>query len=528
MLTLVWPAHVTRITQAITDAIFSVFGSAFLVSVSLFVVLCLWLAVSKYGRIRLGPEDSSPDFSTASWLSMLFAAGMGTGLVVWGVSEPVYHLLNPPSGTPATADTAAQAFLITNFHWGIHAWAIYGIGALTLAYFSFVKGGAYLPSTPIRLGFAGQWTGWVGAIADLLAILAVTFGVAGSMAMGILLVHAGLHHVFGLPAESIGVDIAIMGVLFTAYMLSASTGLDKGIRILSNINMAVAILLVFAFLFLGPTQTLLGTFFDTLTDYAAQLIPISTTLQPFDASQKWVSAWSVFYFVWWIAWTPFVGSFIARISRGRTIREFIIGVLLCPTLFSLFWFAVFGGMATDLQLTGAHDFTAGLKNDIMGLVYQLGAMMPGAFLIGVVITVLVFIFLVTSVDSATFVLAMLTSGGDLNPSANQKLIWGVILGLLGAGFTFVGDIDVIKVLTIFGAIPFMLVLLLQIVALFSALRERASGDSQPISEVEEDAQSAESDESDASQTEESIETDQPKEAPEPSPAIQEPIETSDD
>ena len=470
LLTLAWPKRVTEVVKLVTGAIFDAAGGVFLASVSLLLLVCIALAVSPFGKVRLGAPDSKPEFSTISWLSMLFAAGMGTGLVVWGVAEPMYHFINPPSGVGATPEAAAQAFLITNYHWGIHAWAIYCVGALTLAYFSFVRGGAYLPSTPIRLGFAGAWTKPVGAAADLLAILAVTFGVAGSIAMGTLLVHAGLHNVFGVPARSLAVDVVILSVLFVAYMASATTGLKQGIRILSNINMAIAVLLIVALVFIGSTATLLGDFFGILFDYALGIVPLSLDLTPFDASPDWIKDWSLIYFVWWIAWTPFVGTFIARISKGRTVREFVVGVLLCPTLFSVFWFAVMGGVAMELHL-GGQDLAGPMKSDLMGLVYPVLELLPLSSLLGLVVTVLTFVFLVTSVDSATFVLGMLSSGGDLNPSTRRKLSWGIVLGLLGAGFAFLADVDIIKMMTIAGAIPFLVILALQTVALVKALME---------------------------------------------------------
>ena len=474
VMTLAWPETVTHVTRDVTGALFGTMGGFFLISVSIFLALCIWLALSRHGKKRLGPSDSTPDFSTLSWLSMLFAAGMGTGLVVWGVSEPMYHLIHPPSGEASTAAAAEQAFLITNYHWGIHAWAIYGIGALALAYFSFVRGGAYLPSTPIRLGFAGAWTKPIGSGADLLAILAVTFGVAGSIAMGTLLVHSGLNYVCDIDQimSPFWADLIILIVLFIAYMTSAATGLDKGIRILSNLNMSVAVIFILALVILGPSEKILGLFVSNMADYGAAIATLSVDLKPFDASTKWIGDWTLIYFIWWIAWTPFVGTFIARISRGRTIREFVTGVLICPTVFSIFWFAIMGGLATDLQLSGVHDFKPDMAKDLTGLVFQVvDQLAPYGMILGVVVTILAFIFLVTSVDSATFVLGMLSSEGDLNPTARRKLLWGIALGVLGAGFTFLKDIDVIKMMTIAGAIPFLIVLLLQLVAFLKVLRE---------------------------------------------------------
>ncbi|MEE2828382.1 MAG: BCCT family transporter [Myxococcota bacterium] len=468
ILVLLWPGPTVAVFTAFTGAVFNLATPLFLLSVSGFLVLCLALAISPVGRRRLGPQDARPEFSTLSWLSMLFAAGMGTGLVVWGVAEPMTHMLKPPSD--GSEGAVELAFLITHFHWGLHAWAIYGVGALVLAYFGFTKGTPYLPGAPIRSGFTGAWTGPVAWAADLLAVLAVTFGVAGSIGMGVMQLASGLTAVAGAPADSVGIDAGILLVLFAAYMLSAATGLDKGIKILSNLNMVLAIGLVFVLLFLGPTSTLLSALVTNLGDYLVSVPALSVQTRPFGGSADWVQGWTLVYFVWWIAWTPFVGIFIARISRGRTIREFVVGVLVCPTLFSIFWFTVLGGVAVAQQTGGSQDYSALLSTDVTGVLYQVLETSSGGPLLGGLATLVLFVFMVTSVDSATFVLGMLTSGGDLEPSRSRKLSWGIALAVMGGSFALVGDVETIKVLTIAGAIPFLLVLILQVVAFLRSLR----------------------------------------------------------
>lgn len=441
-------------------------GDAFVWTASAFVALLIVLAVSPIGNRKLGPPDAEPDFSTASWLSMLFAAGMGTGLVVWGVAEPLTHALKPPSDS---TDVDSMAFLITHFHWGLHAWAIYGVGALILAYFGFVRGTDYLPGSPIRNQFPSSWAAPTAQAADVLAILAVAFGVAGSIAMGTMQVHSGLTELFGIPADSAAVDWGILAALFVTYMASSATGLDKGIRILSNLNMMAAIALLCALFWWGGPEGMFTSIVTRTGEYIAALPMLCTQLNPFNAPRGWFEGWTLVYMVWWVAWTPFVGIFIARISRGRTIRGFVVGVLAVPTLFSLLWFSVFGQIGLNAAANDPAGFAAIVDGNVTQAMYRAFDALPAPALLGGLATLLVSIFLVTSVDSATFVLGMLTSGGSIHPDASRKWAWGVALGLLGAAFTMSNNIDTIKALMVAGSIPFFGVLLLQVVAFGKAL-----------------------------------------------------------
>lgn len=464
-------AHVT----ALSGATFVAFDWLFLLVMSGLLVLCGVFVVSRWGRIRLGPPGARPDFSTAAWLAMLFAAGMGSGLMFWGVAEPMMHFAAPPHPQPDQATAARNALVITNFHWGLHAWGCYAIGALVLAYFKFRRGTDYQPGAPIRSAFRGAWVEPVARVADFTAVLAVAFGVCGSIAMGSLQFQSGLAAVFGTDMSGLAVRGAILGALFISYTASAATSLDKGIKILSQTNMILAIGLVGFLLLVGPTGDLLRGIVSAVGDYLRALPGLAFETYVHTDKSKWFHGWTIIYFIWWIAWTPFVGIFIARISRGRTIREFMLGVVLAPTAFTLVWFAVFGGVGLAEDFSSGGAIGAAVQADYSVALFRLFERLPGTTVLGILALLLVFVFLVTSVDSATFVLGMLTSRGAEDPPTGRKLAWGVALGLLGGALLFVGDTDVIKALSTSGAIPFVPILILQIVALLRALRADQPG-----------------------------------------------------
>lgn len=468
----VWsPQSLAGAASSLTAAAFHSLDWFFMLATSALLVLGLYLAASRFGKVRLGKDEDRPDFSTASWLAMLFAAGMGTGLVFWGVAEPLTHFTSAPGADPGTAQAARRALVITGFHWGLHAWAVYSLAALSLGYFSFRKGAPYLPSTPIRYAFRGAWVGPVSLASDAIAILAVTFGVAGSLAMGIIQVKSGIHYMTGFTLDSTLSSMVILACMFAAYMASAATSLDKGIKWLSNINMTLALFLVGFTLLAGPTAYLLRTFVTGLGDYAGGIVGLSLRLYPYENQQSWLDSWTLTYFIWWIAWAPFVGVFIARISRGRTIREFILGVLLVPTGFSLFWFSVFGGLGLFEELHGVGGIADIVNVDYSKALFALFERLPMTAVLSGIAVSLVFIFLVTSADSATFVLGMLTSDGDMDPPRRKKLLWGVSLALLGAAMVLSHSIEAVKAAAILGAIPFTFILLIQVAGFLRVLFE---------------------------------------------------------
>jgi glycine betaine transporter len=434
-----------------------------------FLLLSGYLAFGPYGKVRLGADHERPEFSTASWIAMLFAGGMGAGLLFWGVAEPIYHFKGPPGMEGGTPAAAREAMVITNLHWGLHAWAIYGVCALVIAYFTFRRHQSGQISTPIRAVFPGPKGAPIRIAADVLGILAVVFGLAGSLTMGTLQVRGGLSAVFDTPA-TLTVSIIIMGVLFVCYMLSATTGVDKGIKILSNLNMAIAIAIMLVVIGFGPTGYILESFTNTVGDYFSRLPNMAFRLFPYEDLTGWTSGWTLTYLIWWLAWGPFVGVFVARISRGRTIREFCIGVIFVPTLFSILWFAAFGGTAIYIELFGGGGLAELVFADVTSALFTFLNYFPAGEVLGATACLLIFIFLVTSADSGTFVLSMMTTDGSLNPPVVHKMVWGVLIAILTVGTLFSGSVTVAKAMAITGALPFSVVLLIQIVGFMREIR----------------------------------------------------------
>jgi glycine betaine transporter len=470
---IVAPEQMTKVCLGITGYALESLDWFFLAMCTGFLILSAFLAFGPYGHLKLGADDEEPEFSTISWLAMLFAGGMGAGLVFWGAAEPMYHYYSPPGMTGLTPEAARAAMVITNLHWGLHAWSIYAVCALVIAYFGFRKHEPSLISTPIRHAFgksgSRQVRFWCNT-ADVIGVLAVIFGLAGSLTMGVLQVRAGLSEVFGTPDTHL-VSIIILTLMTAMFLLSASTGVDKGIKILSNINMVIAILILLVVIFFGPTVFILQTFINTIGDYFSQLLDISFRLFPYEGLSDWTQSWTLTYFIWWLAWGPFVGIFIARISRGRTIREFCIGVILLPTLFSLLWFAAFGGTGLYIEMYGGGGIAELIFEDVTKALFALLGYFPFSAVLNVLAVFLIFIFLVTSADSGTFVVSMMTSKGDLNPSTAIKLTWGVLIAVISTAVLFSGSAEVAKAMGITGAVPFSLILCLQIVAFLRTIRQ---------------------------------------------------------
>ena len=441
-----------------------------------FLVIMGYMAVSKYGNIKLGDDDDEPEFSTGSWVAMLFAAGMGSGLLFWGVAEPIYHFATPPVGEAETAMAARNAMVITNFHWGLHAWSIYGCCALVIAYFTFRLKLPSMVSTPILVGFKNVFgpktLKQIGNTSDILAVIAVIFGLAGSLAMGTLMVRSGMNAVFDTPND-VTMSMIIIVVMTICFLLSACTGVDKGIKILSNINMVVAILILLVVLFGGPTAYLFQSFILAIGDYLIQLIPMSFKTYAYTpaGSWNWFHGWTLTYLIWWLAWGPFVGIFIARISRGRTIREFVIYVVGVPTIVSMLWFAAFGGAAIHIELFGAGGITENVFADVAGALFVFFQYFPGTDLLNFLAVCLIFIFLVTSADSGTFVISMMTSKGSLNPPTKLKLTWGLIITGITIATIVTESVTVAKAMAITGAIPFTFIIIMQLAAFFRVVRE---------------------------------------------------------
>jgi len=445
------------------------FGWFYLWVVLGMVLFAAFVAFSRYGNLKLGGEDDEPEFSMGSWFAMLFAAGMGIGLVFWGVAEPISHFVTAPpgiaSGTPEAANAAMRYVF---FHWGFHPWAVYSVVALAIAFFQYRRAGSPLISTvtsslpwrPVR-ALSGLFNG--------LAVVATAFGVAASLGVGALQINSGLHAVFGLaigPAS----QAAIIVVTAAMFITSAVSGVEKGVKLLSNANMIVAALLALAVFLLGPTVAIIDTLTNTLGSYASEIVRMSLRATPFRDS-SWVANWTIFYWAWWISWSPFVGLFIARVSRGRTIREFILGTVLAPSLAAFVWFSIFGGTALYLQIWQHVPLADAVKADLATALFAMFDVLPFGQIMSVVATLLVVVFFVTSGDSAVLVLGMMSRGGDPNPPTRTKLIWGVLIAGIAVSLLLAGGIDAVQTATILFALPFALVIVLMVIALWRALRE---------------------------------------------------------
>ena len=442
------------------------FGWFYLLAMFFFVIFMFGIAVSKFGQIRLGDDDSKPEYSYISWFAMLFSAGMGIGLVFWGVAEPLNHFMAPINMEAGTSEAANFAIYTSFFHWGIHPWANYSVIALALAYMQFRKGKPGLISS-IFIPLLGEEKvkGPIGKTIDILAIFATVAGVATSLGLGVLQINGGLNYLFGIPINTT-VSIIIIVIVTVLFMISAVSGLDKGIKILSNANVGIAALLMIIALIVGPTVMILNSLTNGLGMYLGNIIQESMKLEPF-GDNSWFGGWRIFYWAWWIAWAPFVGVFIARISKGRTIREFIIGVTLVPALGSFVWFAIFGTIGINLGPEIASEAIQVTETAFFVVMKH----MPYGNLISMIAVLLLCTFFVTSADSATFVLGMLSSNGDLNPSTQKKIIWGTIQSLMAFSLMMAGGLSVLQIASIAAAFPFAIVMVFACFSLLKALKE---------------------------------------------------------
>lgn len=444
------------------------FGWFFLLSVFAMVVFLAGLAISKYGNIRLGPDDSRPDFPFFTWIAMLFSAGFGAGLVFWGVAEPMSHFFTTPfpsieGQTPAAARVAmGYAF----FHWGVSQWAVFTVAGLAIGFLQFRKHRDSLISTALEPVVGGR--PGAKALIDSLAVIATVMGIATSLGLGILQISGGLQSVFGVPS-GLGTQLVIVAVMFVAYMISSTTGLDRGIRWLSNLNLALCLVLLLFVFVAGPTVFILNTFVLALGDYLTNFVQYSLRQTPYRGG-TWVRDWTIFYWAWAIAWSPFVGAFVARVSRGRTIREFVVGVLVIPPLIACVWIATFGGTALHEDLRNAAGIAAIVDADVAMALFAMYEQLPMTSVLSVLSILLILTFLVTSADSATYILANMTTGGRLDPPMYAKLIWGVLMAAIAAVLLAAGGLSSLQTASLVAALPFTVLLLMLMLAIVKLLR----------------------------------------------------------
>jgi len=448
-------------------------GWLFVLTSTGFVVFVLYLALGRYGTIPLGRDDEPPEFRGVSWVAMMFSAGMGIGLMFFGVAEPLSHFATPPPGTgPAGNPEAVQTAMATTlFHWTLHPWAIYCVVGLSIAYGVYRKGRLQLISSAFEPLLGSRANGPWGKVIDMLAIFATLFGSAASLGLGALQIRSGLNIVAGIGEAGNAILVVIIAVLTVAFVLSAVSGVARGIQWLSNINMVLAVTLALFVFVVGPTIFILNLLPTALGSYFADLNMMSARTGAEGADvNTWLQSWTIFYWAWWVSWTPFVGMFIARISRGRTIRQFVAGVLLVPSVVSLVWFAVFGGSAINVQ-QGGTDLAGegGVEEQLFTLLEQY----PIATIASVIVMILVAIFFVSGADAASIVMGSLSQRGTIHPSRGTVIFWGVATGAVAAVMLLVGGEDALtglQTITIIAALPFLLVMVAMAVALLKDLR----------------------------------------------------------
>ena len=470
--TIIFPAEAKTALDGAKGWTIDNFDWLFMVGANIFVLFCIALIFLPVGKIRLGGKDARPDFSTLSWFAMLFAAGMGIGLMFWSVAEPVGYYtdwfgtpLNVEPNTPQAKDMALGAVM---YHWGLHPWAIYGVVALSLAFFAYNKG---MPLT-IRSAFypilGERCWGWAGHVIDVLAVLATIFGLATSLGLGAKQAAGGMHFLFDTP-NAINVQIAIIVGVTAAAVISVMRGLDGGVKLLSNINMGLAALLLLFVMIAGPTLLIFTSMGQTAVDYAVNIIPLSNWVGR--EAQGFLHDWTVFYWAWWISWSPFVGMFIARVSRGRTVREFLTAVLLVPTLVTVVWMATFGGSGLHQTINGIGELANGVGDSSLAL-FQMLAELPLTAITSFLAIVLVLVFFITSSDSGSLVIDSITAGGKLDAPVPQRVFWAIMEGLIAGALLYGGGEQALNALqagAITTGLPFTVVLLVMCFSLYKGL-----------------------------------------------------------
>lgn len=447
------------------------FGWLYLFVTTGFLIFCLSVALSNYGNIRLGADGEAPEFSYTSWLGMIFSAGMGVGLVFWGVAEPMTHYINPPLGgaEPNSAEAAGLALRYSLFHWGFHQWANFAVVGLAIAYVRFRQGRPGLISEAFRSTLGDGVDHGTGHAINILAVVATVFGVATTLGLGLIQINSGMDAVFGIGfGES--QQLAILAGIGIIFLICSMAPLESGVRYVSDANMILAAgILLFVF-FAGPTDFITAAMTNAIGDYFNNMMGMSLVMTPY-TGDAWVERWTIFYWAWGLSWAPFVGSFIARISRGRTIREFVLGVIGMPVLLSALWFATFGGSALYFELFEDAGLGQVVANEMSAGLFALIDLLPGAGVLSVLVLILIMLFVVTSANSATFVLGMFTGKGVLVPSRWLRFFFGVVQLLVAGMLLMSGGLSALQTMSILAAFPFMILMVFMAGALLKSLRD---------------------------------------------------------
>ena len=465
------PEQLAQSAAGVLEFTTSHFGWLYLFATTGFLIFCIGVGFSVYGSIRLGADGEAPEFPYPTWLGMIFSAGMGVGLVFWGVAEPMSHFVDSPLGMaePRSAEAAGLAMQYSFFHWGFHQWANFGVVGLAIAYARFRQDRPGLISETFRASMGERVDGPAGHAINTLAVLSTVFGVATTLGLGIIQINSGLGTVAGI---GFGLDnqLAILAGIGVIFLLASLTPLEAGIRWVSDANMLLAgVVLVFVF-FAGPTDFITAVLTNGIGDYFANLIGMSLVMEPY-TGEDWVERWTLFYWAWGLSWAPFVGSFIARISRGRTVREFVLGVIGVPVLLSMVWFATFGGSALHFELFENAGLGNAVQAEMSSGLFAMLELLPAAALVGPAVLVLIVLFVITSANSATFVLGMFTSRGRLNPGRAIRLTWGVATVLVTGTLLASGGLGALQTISIIAAFPFMLLMIFMATSLLRAFRD---------------------------------------------------------
>ena len=467
------PDFAQQLFGSIQDWILGHVSWFYILTVAIILISIVYLALSKYGDIKLGPDHSIPDFKDYTWFAMLFSTGMGIGLMFFGVAEPVMHYLSPPIGAGGTVQAAQDAMSITFFHWGLHAWAIYAIVGLILAFFCYRHGLPLRLSSALYPMIGERIHGPIGQSVDTFAVIGTVFGVATSLGFGVAQINSGLNYLVDLSVST-NVQIVLIIIACGLATISVASGLDRGIKILSEFNLGLAVLLLVFVLVLGPTVFIFQAFIQNTGNYLSNIITATFNLYAYQPND-WIGGWTLFYWGWWISWSPFVGLFIARISRGRTIRQFVSGVLLVPAGFTLLWMTVFGDTAIYYILVdGLSEFGVVVQNDVTQALFVFLEKMPISTITSILAVFMIVIFFVTSADSGALVLDILSSKENKPSPVWQRIFWSTLTGVVAIALLLADGLQALQTATIASALPFSIILLIAIYGLFKALKNEAT------------------------------------------------------
>ncbi|WP_430474271.1 BCCT family transporter [Thalassospira lucentensis] len=453
--------------SAAQSGIADYFGWFLIIVANLAVLVSLYLAIGPYGRIRLGRQTDAPEYGLFSWVAMLFSAGIGIGLLYWSVAEPLYHYFAPPIAEPESIAAAEQAMTISFLHWGIHGWALYCIVGLSLAYFHYRKGlplsirSALYPMIGERI--YGPW----GHAVDILAVFGTMFGIVTTLGLGVMQISSGLNSLFGVP-DTLPVQLVLIAIITLFATISVMVGLDGGIKRISNLNIQLSFVLLAFIVLAGPTLFILDSFVENVGNYISNLVYFSFWSEAY-TDTNWQVGWTIFYWAWWVSWSPFVGIFIARISRGRTVREFTLGVLFIPVIILFFWFTAFGGAAIHMEMLGDPGLIEATKASYGSAIFKLLEFLPMTKFVSSVVIVMIVIWFVTSSDSGSFVIDMLTAGGDADPPRIQRLFWATTEGVIAAVLLIAGGLSALQAAAVVAGFPFAFVILVMMYGLLRAL-----------------------------------------------------------